>query len=306
MKTVSSVQPKYPIYVPSKGRASQCLTARFLKRDGVDFYLVVEEQEVEAYTEAGFGDHILVLPFRDQGLIAARNWIKAHSRENGDKRHWQLDDNIRYVLRRIGGRRMPCNSGPAMRAAESFVDRYANVAIAGFNYEMFAPKTTKLPPFYLNVHVYSFTLVLNETEFEWRVKYNDDTDMCLQVLAAGWCTMLFNAFLAAKVQTMRIKGGNTDDLYQGDGRVVMSRALERLWPGVVTTERRYGRPAHVVKDSWRKFDNKLVKVGEVELPEDPEFGMRLVQKKTIKSPELREWVETQEVVDVRPEETKDL
>lgn len=40
------------------------------------------------------------------------------------------------------------------------------------------------------VHVYSCTLILNSIEQRWRLLYNDDTDLCLQVLAAGWCTIL--------------------------------------------------------------------------------------------------------------------
>jgi hypothetical protein len=41
--------PRYPIYIPSKGGADNCLTAKVLLRDKVPFFLVVEPQEVEAY-----------------------------------------------------------------------------------------------------------------------------------------------------------------------------------------------------------------------------------------------------------------
>ena len=36
--------PRYPVYIPSKGRAEKCYTAQFMFDDGVPFYLVVEEQ----------------------------------------------------------------------------------------------------------------------------------------------------------------------------------------------------------------------------------------------------------------------
>lgn len=58
---------------------------------------------------------------------------------------------------------------------------------------------------------------------------------------------------------MTMKGGNSSQLYQGDGRTTMARSLERVWPGVVTTNRRFGRPQHVVADSWKKFDTKLIR-----------------------------------------------
>ena len=44
-----SLLPRYPVYVPSKGRHDRCLTAKFLQRDGVPFHFVVEPQEFDAY-----------------------------------------------------------------------------------------------------------------------------------------------------------------------------------------------------------------------------------------------------------------
>ena len=43
--------PRYPVYIPSKGRADRCLTANFLDRDQCPFTLVVEEEEVDEYAE---------------------------------------------------------------------------------------------------------------------------------------------------------------------------------------------------------------------------------------------------------------
>jgi hypothetical protein len=152
---------------------------------------------------------------------------------------------------------------------------------------MFAVNGQKMPPFYLNVHVYSCMLILNALPQRWRGRYNEDTDLCLQVLSAGWCTVLFNAFLAWKATTMTTKGGNTAELYQGDGRLKMARSLERAWPGVVEVGRRFRRPQHVIKDAWRRFDTPLKRRPDVELPADPEFGLALEAVAPVKSPELR-------------------
>lgn len=282
------MMPKYPIYVPTKGRADKLLTARFLTEDEVPFYLVVEPQEREVYERHWPRASILTLPFSNAGsVIPARNWIKDHATQSGYERHWQLDDNIRYVERRYYGKRFRCDAGVAFRACEDFVDRYENIAIAGLNYEMFVINGQKMPPFYLNVHVYSCCLILNSLPHQWRGRYNEDTDICLQVLADGWCTVLFNIFFVFKTRTMKIKGGNTADLYQGDGRLKMARSLERQWPGVVETKRRFERPQHVIKDSWRRFDTPLkLKEGlTLEALDKPnEYGMRLQQvKEEIKS-----------------------
>lgn len=290
------MKPRYPVYVISKGRHDVCLTARFLAADGVDFRIVVEPQERELYAQEFGDERLLILPFSNlgQGGIPARNWVKDHATAAGAKRHWILDDNIRGMYRRWRARKIPCQSGVALRAMEDFVDRYENVAIAGANYFMFAPNKLKAPPFVLNVHVYSCTLLSCEIPHRWRGRYNEDTDLCLQVLADGWCTVLFNAFLAFKQPTMTMKGGNTAELYRGDGRLRMARSLERVWPGVVTTERRFQRPQHVVKDAWRRFDTPLKRRPDVDfdaLEGTNEYGMQIRQvKPEVKSEELRRLV----------------
>jgi len=43
------IDPRYPVYVISKGRADCCMTAKFLQADGVPFKLVIEKQELEQY-----------------------------------------------------------------------------------------------------------------------------------------------------------------------------------------------------------------------------------------------------------------
>lgn len=285
-------QPKYPIYVISKGRADCCYTAQFLTNDGCNFILAVEPQEEDQYRQHFPNANIVTTPFKNLGLgsIPVRNFVWEHSKQNGHARHWILDDNIRDVYRKYKTQRIRCNAVPAFLACEEFTDRYTNIAISGMNYTMFAvPK--KQPPFYLNNHVYSCLCIDNNLEQRWRGRYNEDTDLCLQVLAAGYCTVLFNAFLINKMRTMTMKGGNSAQLYQGDGRLTMARSLERLWPGVVSTDRRYGRPQHVVKDSWKKFDTQLIRKQDLDLSaltDHNEFGMKLKQLTSeVKSQHIR-------------------
>ncbi len=286
--------PRYPIYIVSKGRSDCCLTARFLIKDYVPFRIVVEPQEKDVYANEFGIERVLVLPFSNLGLgsIPARNWIKDHATAAGYGRHWILDDNIRGVWRRWKARKVACDSGIAFSAAEDFIDRYENVAVAGFNYFMFSPNRVKQPPFALNCHVYSCLLILNSLPHRWRGRYNEDTDLCLQVLADGWCTVLFNAFLVYKMTTMTTKGGNTVELYKGDGRLKMARSLERAWPGVVETKRRFQRPQHVVKGSWKNFDTPLKrKLGiEIEALGSNEYGMKLKQLKETKNKAIRKLV----------------
>lgn len=285
------MKARYPVYVISKGRSDCCLTADAFVRDGVEFRLAVEPQEEAAYRRL-YGDRVLVTPFSNLGLgsIPVRNFVWQHAIDGGHARHWVFDDNIGGFLHWGRGERLPCHAKPAICSAEDFVDRYENVAIAGFNYD-FIGATNRKDPFSLNCHVYSSLLIWNALPYRWRGRYNEDTDLCLQVLSGGWCTVLFNVFLIGKKATMTMKGGNTEELYKGDGRLRMARSLERMWPGVVKTSRRWKRPQHVV--DWAKFDTPLrlkpgVDLAAIAAAGPNEYGKRLVQvADEVKSAELR-------------------
>lgn len=282
--------PRYPIYIPSRGRYDRPLTINALKRDGVPFQVVVEPQEMDHYAVVVGAENVLVLPWDNPGsVIPARNFIFEHAKQNGHARHWQLDDNIRSFMRWYRKRRVRCDAGLALSVLEDFVDRYTNVAIAGLNYTMFA--CAKLPPFNVNCRIYSCNLINNSVPHRFRGRYNEDTDFCLQVLADGWCTVLMHAFLCEKLWTMTTKGGNTRVLYEEqDGRLKMAKALERMWPGVVSVNRRFQRPQHVVADYWKRFDTPLERRTDIDWSEleNIQYDMQLKQvREEIKSPRVR-------------------
>lgn len=285
------MKPKYPVYIISKGRSDCCYTARFMVQDELEFTLVVEPQEADDYIKKYGKERVRVLPFSNLGLggIPARNWCWEDAKARGAEWHWIFDDNIRMIRRRHNSKRIRCNSNNALSVVEAFVDRYTNIALAGLNYQTFVQDVCKVPPFRLNVHVYSCLLIRNDLPYRWRGRYNEDTDLCLQVLSNNWCTILVNQFVIDKMTTMKMKGGNSTELYKGDGRLKMSRALERMWNGVVKTVRRFDRPQHKVAFEWGRFDTQLIKKVGLVLPKGTnEFGMDLQQvRDEIKSPLIR-------------------
>ncbi len=286
------MKPKYPVYIPSKNRAEVCYTANFFIKDDIDFKIVVEPDQVRHYEPIYGKELILVLPENNMKLLGSRLWIREHSIKNGFNRHWQFDDNIRGMYYRVRNRRIPCNANIALKICEDFTDRYTNIGISGFNYEMFAPDNKILPPFYLNCHVYSASLINNGIPYKWRLFYNDDTDFCLQVLTNGFCTVAFNCFLTKKIRTMTVKGGNTEDLYQDDGRLKMARALEAMWPEYVQTKWRFGRPQHVV--NWKKhFKHPLIRRTDIDWNEikKTKYDIKLTKVCDIKSKELEKFYE---------------
>lgn len=271
------MNPKYPIYVISKGRAKSRLTAKALDLCRIPYRIVIEPQEFTEYAAVIDPAKIMQLPFSNlgKGSIPARNWVWEHSMAAGVSRHWILDDNIQGFYRLNRNLKVPVRTGATFAAAEDFSDRYTNVGISGFNYFMFASRKEKNLPLTLNTRIYSCILINNDLPYRWRGRYNEDTDLSLRALKAGWCTVLFNAFLARKSQTMTMKGGNTEELYQGDGRLRMAQSLQQQHPDVTEIVWKWNRWQHSV--DYRPFKkNRLVLKKGLTISDVPnEYGMTL-------------------------------
>ena len=267
----TAMTPRYPIYIISKGRSDTRLTAKALESMGVNYRIVIEPQEFDKYASVIDPKKIFILPFSNlnQGGIPARNWVWNHSTADGHKRHWILDDNIAGFRALENKRRIPCKDGTPFAMIENFVDRFSNVPMAGMQYTGFmvsessTAKGAARLPVTLNTRVYSCILLSNTVNgFRWRGRYNEDTDLSLRFLKAGYCTMLFNKWMCDKQATMTMKGGNTDQLYRQDsefdGRLEMARHLQKQHPDVTKIYRRWGRWQHCV--NFRPFkNNKLLK-----------------------------------------------
>lgn len=286
--------PNYPIYVISKGRHDCCLTANFFIKDNVKFHIVIEPQELDLYKKYYSEDLLYVLPFSNlgKGSYPARNWCWEHSKKLGYKRHWIFDDNIRKISRANKDKRIKCNTNIALKIIEDFTERYESIAISGLNYEMFVVNNKY--PFIINCHVYSALLIYNNIPYRWRLRYNEDTDLCLQVITNGLYTILFNSFCIKKVETMKMKGGNMETLYKGNGRLKMARTLQEVWPEYVETKWRYNRPQHVIKNSWRDFKKPLIKRKDIDWDKikETKYNMKLRKTREIKSEELKLFYES--------------
>ena len=259
-KPYAVAQNKYPIYVISKGRFENPLTHKALKKLCLDHKVVIEQQEFESYASEVDPDCLLVLPFSNlgQGSIPARNWVLDHARETGAERHWILDDNLDGFYRYNNNLKTKVIEENPFTSIEDFSDRYSNVVISGMQYEFFVTRRSKHPPVLINTRVYSCILISNSIKHRWRGRYNEDTDLCLRVLKDGDCTILFNTFLCKKMPTMTMDGGNSDELYQDDGRMQMAQSLVDQHPDVTKVTEKWGRFQHHVNyGPFRK--NKLRK-----------------------------------------------
>lgn len=276
------MNPRYPVYIISKGRWESRLTSKALEKIGVPYHIVIEPQEYEEYASVIDPDKILVLPFSElgQGSIPARNWVWEDAIERGSEKHWILDDNIKSFYRSYRNKRHYVASGTIFRCCEDFTDRYSNVALSGMNYTMFVlDDSERMPPYYLNTRIYSCILIRNDIPYRWRGRYNEDTDLSLRALKDGWCTILFNIFNCQKSGTMTMKGGNMEELYQGDGRLKMAQSLVDQHPDCCKITWKFNRWQHQV-DYSIFCRNKLQKVEEIKINEGiNEYGMVLTYER---------------------------
>ena len=278
------LENKYPIYILSKGRWESRLTSKALEEMGQPYKIVVEPSEYNYYANVIDCEKIIKLPDDfskiGNGGVPARNFIWQHSISNSNERHWILDDNIEQFNRLNRNLQIKVTAPSIFRAAEDFVDRYENIALAGFQYDFFAKAKTKLPAFYLNTRIYSCILIKNDIPYVWRGKYNEDTDLSLRVLKDGYCTMLFYAFLQQKAQTMKMKGGNTDTIYNtNDNRREFAESLKRQHPDIVEVTWKFGRWHHQV--NYNQFKkNKLIKKNFSNHKKANEYGMLLTNRKS--------------------------
>lgn len=274
------MQPKYPVYIISKGRAESRQTSIGLEKMNIPYYIVIEPQEFKEYNKYIDERKIKVLPFSNlgEGSIPARNWCWQDSIERGFKRHWLLDDNIPYFNRLNKNYQIRVTSGTIFKIMEDFVDRYENVALAGPAYDFFTIAKTKMKPFVINTRIYSVLLIKNDIPFNWRGRFNEDTDLSIRVMKSGLCTVQFNAFTQEKATTMTMKGGNTNELYEKtNNRKEFAESLQKQHPDIVKVVWRFNRWHHQV--DYRPFKkNKLIfKKDYIKKKGVNNYGMKLIE-----------------------------
>jgi hypothetical protein len=287
------VNPRFPIYIVSKSRAETALTPRFLDSIDVPYTLIVEESQVDQYAAIYGAQRVIAMSddwrraydtCDDLGLTkstgpgAARNLAWQRSIDEGAPWHWVMDDNISLFARLHQNHITPIGDGTMFHALETFALRWKNLAMFGPQYEMFAKARDKLPPFIMNTRIYSCNLIRNDVPFRWRARYNEDTDLSLRMLKAGWCTVQCYALLQRKVATQSLSGGNTEAFYEHEGTLPKSQMLIRLHPDVTTLVWKFGRWHHHV--DYRPFRGlNLIPRDDLSELEDVSYKLRAVKRR---------------------------
>lgn len=288
-KITYKINPKYPIYIISKGRWEKRLTSKACEEAGIPYKIVVEPNEYENYAQVIDPKKIIKAPEnfseRKQGGIPVRNFVWNHAVKSGAKKHWILDDNIDGFYRWNLNSRYKIKSGVLFKLIEDYVSRFSNIKQAGMNYRMFYPDRQPKAPITFNTRVYSCILIdhdldkiLNE---RWRGKYNEDTDLSLRILKQGYSTALFNAFLCGKEATLVSKGGNTDTIYSKgskDALLAKAASLVKQHPDVARVVKRYKRGIHH-EVNYEVFKNNELGYKNPKISKSSkEYNMKLVKK----------------------------
>lgn len=251
---------EFPIYIISKGRSYNPLTAKNFEQAGIDYLIAVEPHEKEDYIKVLGENRVLVLPFSNLGLgsYPARNYCWEHAKSRGAKYHWLFDDNIIEWKKWVNGKRIKWTDiNSALIYIEQFTKKY-NIDLSGFEEPNMSKRIPK-KPFKINCHVYSAMLIRCDLPYRWRLKYNEDVDLCLQILHNGGTTASCVYYLADKISTSeKMKGGNQDELYKGNDpkkTLLKAKMLEAQWPQYAKTVIRFNRYHHFV--DWNVFKKQL-------------------------------------------------
>lgn len=295
-RVVGEGKNQYPIYIVSKGRADikKCLTAKWLNQLEVEHFLVVEPNEFESYEKA-FQDmrytKLLILDMKykkdyetlddrgdtiGKGPGGARNFCWEHSKKLGYKYHWVMDDNIDCFHYLNHNTKFKVRTGLIFKIAEDFFTRFSNVAFGSLNYSKFAKENDRLPAYVKNTRMYSCIFIRNNVPFHWRGRYNEDTILSLDALTEEWCTIQLNAFLADKVTTQRISGGNNEMFYQKEGTEPKSEMLVKEYPQYATMVYKFHRAHHHV--DYSSFTQELEYRSTYQKKEGTNnYGMKVVK-----------------------------
>lgn len=183
---------KFPIYIPSKGRPASCTTPGLLSGAGLEFRIVVEPEEAEAYAKLHGDRSVLVLPESNRGVNFSRAWIKSESEKVGHEYHWQIDDDVRRFIHRTGnGRSWEIGADAALAIIENHVINYSNIGQIGMNQNSW-PAGDRI--IRLNKMPVQCVLNKNGTKVNYDPKYalHGDLAFTLGLLELGYCTVMID------------------------------------------------------------------------------------------------------------------
>lgn len=239
------------IYVPSKGRAGRSSTAEKLLEQGIDFILAVPAGERLEYDRAYPDVDILVTP---PGIGPTREAIRRFAIAEGQRWHWQIDDDItNFYERQDDVQVRQGNWKPALVGMQDVAMRHPSVTLAGPQFRQFAWQG---PDWIYNVSIRNALLIRDDADGAFWQYVKEDLDFALQLLHHGQDTIRFNRWSMSSPQMGTSAGGCAED-YEAGALSASSKLLMARWgQGYMTlSEDRRGYLANRVK--WSRFRREV-------------------------------------------------
>jgi hypothetical protein len=280
MKLSEAYEKLNTIYIISKGRP-RCLTARTLTRIGYpgQWFIVCgnNDNTIEKYQQNWGKDKILIFDWYEEvkhtdfmdnlgvekyssGAAPVRNATMEISRQRGEIRHWQLDDDYPAFVK-FNTKRKKYD-----RVRDGRVLQFEMAKIALFGYEAdltnvgYQPTSNTYPDQAFNFTKRVFNahnLPSDPDKFvRWRARMNDDTVNALDVLVGGGYEISVNYLGMGTIKTQTETGGNTD-LYKDNGTVMKTAYAVMRSPKSVSLVIKFKRYHH--QNNWAPVSPKLIR-----------------------------------------------
>ena len=253
---------KYPICIISKGRADICTTHKLFELYNIDSFYMVEPQDYQNYVDV-FGEKKVVnIKENDKGIYYVRNFCIEWSKENGYKKHWQVDDDLRGLffrsmnkIRGLRDREKINNPLKMLLDIENISDKCVNFGAACITHDGFA--FAKKLDIDLNKMIYCFQLLNNNVTARYQPKTSEDVDFSVRLLMENLVTMVFNKYSFTTPSSGTIKGGcNASVDYKNNGRKIRNLKLVETYPKWFTEYEKNGQSEIKPSRIWKTFKQR--------------------------------------------------
>lgn len=223
---------KYPIFVPSKGRANASKTIEKLWEDGANYRVVVEPQEHFYYKEAYPAADFIMLPQQGQGIGYVRQYILDYARREGLSHYWMLDDDISGMFEVKEKKCIRSSFQSVLAQAEKQFTARKDIGQGALEYQQFAWSAGFPFKFnsYCDVAVFINVGLTKKINYRSFMDLKEDRDFTLQILHSGLRTMR-TCWLAFGAPKNGSNAGGLQDVYKQSGREM--EAVKRMvaeWP----------------------------------------------------------------------------
>lgn len=220
-----------PVYIVSRHRSTEATTPRLLDEAHIPYQIVVEPHDQPSYANIYPPEKLVTLPLDNQGLAYTRNHVIEHAYINGYLYAWMFDDDLKGFEYRHNGKRYKTGARPLMSITEQITFRHNNVGVSSISNAGYLFGHDGGPPLVYNSMVYQSQLIRTDTGIHFRHGTQDDADFSLQMLHAGWVTLVSKRYGQTSAPTGVLKGGLLDTEYQHDGRTKLFEQLLKDFPG---------------------------------------------------------------------------